>query len=148
MSKLDSIAIKNLETLVSLNDKVEELDVQMTNDYKFNGCGLVISSDVIKSGVNIPRSVFFIHEDTAFLNSMIKVFGNSIPQYIIKNVLLVHNRKHPNKRKYVKDEIGSTMQAQRESNDWYLKAHTMSEKNCYNIFNPNYKPYTWKDVRN
>ena len=40
------------------------------------------------------------------------------------------------------------MQSQRESNNWYSKAHSMSEKNCYNIFNPNYKPYTWDDVRN
>ena len=131
----------------NINNKTEELDVKVLPQHKFNGCGLVISSEVIRSGVNIPKSVFFTHEDTSFMFMTNKVLGN-IPQYVIKNILLVHNRKHPNKRKYVKDEMGSTMQAQRESNDWYLKAHTMSEKNCYNIFNPNYKPYTWKDVRN
>ena len=31
--------------------------------YKLNDFGLVISSDVIKSGVNIPKCEFFIHED-------------------------------------------------------------------------------------
>ena len=135
------------EEMDNINNKTEELDVKVLPQHKFNGCGLVISSEVIRSGVNIPKSVFFTHEDTSFMFMTNKVLGN-IPQYVIKNILLVHNRKHPNKRKYVKDEMGSTMQAQRESNDWYLKAHTMSEKNCYNIFNPNYKPYTWKDVRN
>ena len=49
-----------------INNKIEELDVRTVNSYKFNGCGLVISSDVIKNGVNIPKSTFFIHEDTAF----------------------------------------------------------------------------------
>ena len=35
---------------------------------------------------------------------------------------------------------------QRESNDWYVKAHKMSEQNCYNLFNPKYKSKNWKDV--
>jgi hypothetical protein len=128
-----------------INNKTEDLDVITLPKHKFNGCGLVISSEVIRSGVNIPKSVFFTHEDTSFMLMTNKVLGH-IPQYIIKNILLVHNRKHPNKRKYVRGEIGDTMQSQRESNDWYSKAHSMSEKNCYNIFNPNYKPYTWDDV--
>ena len=57
-----------LDEMDEINDKIENLDVTITNQYKFNGCGLVISSDIIKSGVNIPKSVFFIHEDTAFLS--------------------------------------------------------------------------------
>ena len=56
----------------------------MVNPYKFNGCGLVISSDVIKSGVNIPKSAFFIHEDTAFMHSLKRTFNGNIPQFIIK----------------------------------------------------------------
>ena len=130
-----------------INNKTEELDIRILSQHKFNGCGLVISSEVIRSGVNIPKSVFFTHEDTSLMFMTNKVLGN-IPQYVIKNILLVHNRKHNNKRRYVRGETGDTMQSQRESNNWYSKAHSMSEKNCYNIFNPNYKPYTWDDVRN
>ena len=129
----------------AINDKTEELDVKILPQHKFNGCGLVISSEVIKAGVNIPRSVFFVHEDTSFMLMTQKVLGN-IPQYVIKNILLVHNRKHPDKRKHVIGETGKTMQLKRESNDWYLKAHKMSEQNCYNLFNPNYKAFSWKDV--
>ena len=129
-----------------INDKTEDLDVRTLNHHKFNGCGLVISSEVIKAGVNIPKSVFFVHEDTAFMHMTNKVLGN-IPQYIIKNILLVHNRKHPDKRVHVKGEdTNLPMQVRRETNDWYITAHQMSESNCYNLFNPGYKSFTWKDV--
>ena len=90
------------EEMDEINDKVDDLDIQTTNELKFNGCGLVISSDVIKSGANIPKSVFFVHEDTAFLNNLFIHFKGEIPQYIIKNILLDHNRKLPNKRMFIK----------------------------------------------
>ena len=36
-----------------INEKTTELEIKQTKQLKFNGCGLVISSDVIKSGANI-----------------------------------------------------------------------------------------------
>ena len=126
-----------------INDKTDELDVRIISPHKFNGCGLVISSEVIKAGVNIPESVFFVHEDSAFMQMTNKVLGN-IPQYVIKNVLLVHNRKHPDKRKYIKGEEGP--EGGRRSHEWYMKANRMCEQNYINLFNPNYKSYTWEDV--
>ena len=136
----------NINEMNSFNDKVEDLDIKVLNQHKFNGCGLVISSEVIKAGVNIPRSVFFVHEDTSFMIVLQKLLG-LIPQYIIKNILLVHNRNHPKKRMYVKDErLDGTMNEKRRSNNWYVRANEMSEKNCYNSLNPNYKAFTWDDV--
>jgi hypothetical protein len=130
----------------SINSKTEELDVKILPQHKFNGCGLVISSEVIKSGVNIPKSVFFVHEDSAFMYMTNKVLGN-IPQYAIKNILLVHNRNHPKKRMYVINErLDGTMNEKRRSNGWYVKANSMSEQNYINLFNPNYKSFTWGDV--
>ena len=140
----------NLQEMNEFNDKVEELDVRTVSPYKFNGCGLIISSEVIKSGINIPRSVFFIHEDTAFMNSMIKMLDGSIPQYIIKNVLLVHNRKHPDKRMYVKGESeieNHDVGKKRLTHSWYDKANKMCEHNAYNMFNQS-RTYTWEDVFN
>ena len=131
-----------------INNKTNELDVRIAPQHKFNGCGLVISSEVIKSGVNIPRSVFFVHEDTAFMLMTQKVLGN-IPQYIIKNILMVHNRKHPNKRMYIEGEEGinkTDTGAQRRVHSWYSKANKICEQNYVNLFNPNYKSLTWKDV--
>ncbi len=134
------------EEMNKINEKTEDLEVLIAPQHKFNGCGLVISSEVIKSGVNIPRSVFFVHEDTSFMLMTQKILGN-IPQYIIKNILLVHNRNHPKKRMYVKNEReDGTMNEKRRSNDWYVKANKMSEQNCYNIFNPNYKSFKWENV--
>ena len=134
------------EEMNKINEKTEELEVLIAPQHKFNGCGLVISSEIIKSGVNIPRSVFFVHEDTSFMLMTQKILGN-IPQYIIKNILLVHNRNHPKKRMYIEGERkDGTMNQKRRSNDWYVKANKMSEQNCYNIFNPNYKSFKWKDV--
>lgn len=135
----------NKEEMNSFNDKVEELDVRVIQPHKFNGCGLVISSEVIKAGVNIPSSVFFVHEDTSFMLMTQKVLGQ-IPQYHFKNILIVHNRNHPNKRNYVLGESGNTLNQKRRSNDWYVKANKYCEENCYNIFNPNYKSKTWSDI--
>ena len=136
----------SIDEMNSFNDKVEDLDVKVLNQHKFNGCGLVFSSEVVKSGVNIPKSVFFVHEDTSFMIMIQKVLG-MIPQYVIKNILLVHNRNHPKKRMYIEGErTDGTMNEKRRSNDWYVKANEMSEKNCYNFLNPNYKSYTWEDV--
>jgi hypothetical protein len=136
----------SIDEMNEFNDKVTDLDVRVLDQFKFNGCGLVISSDVIKSGVNIPKSTFFVHEDTAFQNMLIKIFENSIPQYVIKNILLVHNRNHPKKRMYIKDERkDGTMNEKRRSNDWYVKANKMCEHNAYNMFNQS-KVFTWEDV--
>ena len=89
-----------IDEMNKINADVEDLDVRVLDRPKFNGCGLVISSDIIKSGVNIPQSAFFVHEDTAFMLMLHRVLGG-IPQYVIKNILLVHNRKHTKKRSYV-----------------------------------------------
>ena len=136
----------NIDEMNSFNDKVEKLDIRVINQYKFNGCGLVMSSDVVKSGVNIPNSSFFIHEDTAFMLQLQRLFGGEIPQYVIKNILLVHNRKHTKKRSYVKGQMKSDdVSGGRLRHDWYKKASDMSHHNCYNMFNQS-KIYTWDDV--
>lgn len=132
----------------TFNDKVQSLDLSIVSPHKFNGCGLVISSEVIKAGVNIPKSVFFIHEDTAFMLMTQKVLGN-IPQYHFRNILLVHNRKHPEKRNYILGEENvdkADVGGQRKVHDWYVPANKLCEQNVYNLFNPNYKAKTWKDV--
>jgi|TARA_R110000744_G_scaffold145979_2_gene258774 hypothetical protein len=138
----------NIDEMNNINDKVEDLDVKVINQYKFNGCGLVISSDLVKSGVNIPKSSFFIHEDTAFMLQLQQLFGGKIPQYVIKNILLVHNRKHTKKRSYIIGELESDdVSGGRLRHDWYKKASDMSHHNCYNMFNQS-KIYTWEDVFN
>ena len=135
------------EEMDEINDKVEDLDIQVTQNLKFNGCGLVISSDVIRSGVNIPKSVFFVHEDTAFMNNCLIHFQGQLTQYIIKNVLLVHNRKLPNKRMYIKGQDFETddMTVMRKKQYWFPNADKMSQQNAFNLNKQAYT-YTWEDV--
>ena len=134
------------DKMEEINSDVESPHIESTYDYKFNGCGLVISSEIIRSGVNIPKSVFFTHEDTAFMNKMLTIFGNNqIPLYIVKNILLVHNREHPRKRKYVVGEDGKDINEQRKSTDWYPKASEYSKYNAYNFMKQT-KTYKWEDV--
>ena len=139
--------IMSQEEMDKINDKVEDLDIQQTTDLKFNGCGLVISSDVIKSGVNIPKSVFFVHEDTAFMNNCLIHFQRKLPQYIIKNILLVHNRKLPNKRMYIQGQDFKTddMTKMRKEQYWFANADKMSQMNAFNLTGQGYT-YTWEDV--
>ena len=139
--------IMSQEEMDKINDKVDDLDIQVTDKLKFNGCGLVISSDVIKSGVNIPKSVFFVHEDTAFMNNCFIHFQRKLPQYIIKNILLVHNRKLPNKRMYIQGQDFKTddMTKMRKEQYWFANADKMSQMNAFNLTEQGYT-YTWEDV--
>ena len=138
----------NIDEMNAFNDKVEDLDVKVIHQYKFNGCGLVMSSELVKSGVNIPKSSFFIHEDTAFMLQLQQMFQGKIPQYVIKNILLVHNRKHTKKRSYIKGELKTDdVSGGRLRHDWYKRASDMSHHNCYNMFNQS-RIYTWEDVFN
>lgn len=136
------------EEMDTINNKTEDLEVVLLPHHKFNGCGLVISSEVVKAGANIPRGMFFVHEDTAFMHMTNKLLGN-IPQYVIRNILLVHNRKHHSKRYKVKGEQGidpTNTGLLREQHNWYKRAYQASSENLANLFNPNYKFKTWKDV--
>ena len=136
----------NIDEMNAFNDKVEDLDVKVIHQYKFNGCGLVMSSELVKSGVNIPKSSFFIHEDTAFMLQLQQMFQGNIPQYVIKNMLLVHNRKHTKKRSYILGELEyDDVSGGRLRHDWYKKASDMSHHNTYHMFNQS-KTYTWDDV--
>ena len=139
--------VMSIEEMNKFNDDIDELDVRVVNPYKFNGCGLIISSDVVKSGVNIPRSMMMVHEDTAFQNALIRTFGGSIPQFVIKNILLVHNRKHPRKRMYVVGEKshGDNFHDHRKDHDWYNKVWQADHHN-YNTMYSQAKVYKWGDV--
>ena len=134
------------DKMEEINSDTESPHIESTYNYKFNGCGLVMSSELVRSGVNIPKCVFFTHEDTALMNKMLTLFGNNqIPLYIVKNILLVHNREHPRKRKYVQDEVGSDINEQRKSNDWYKVASEMSKLNAYNFMKQG-RNFNWEDV--
>ena len=136
----------SIEEMNAINDKTEDLQIVIPPRHKVNGCGLVVSSEVIKAGVNIPRSIMLVHEDTAFMNMTNKLLGN-VPQYILKNLLLVHNRHHPRKRMYVLDEnVNMNSSEKRESRNWYKRIFDMDNINCSKLFTQ-HTAFTWDDVK-
>ncbi len=137
----------NINEMNKFNDKVEDLDIINVKPHKFNGCGFVISSDAVKAGVNIPKGAFFI-DDTALQNMAKKVLPD-MPQYHFRNILIVHNRKHPKKRSWILAENDvDYIDDRRKSTKWYNIANEFCKINDANIFNPNHKFYTWDDVWN
>ena len=126
----------NIEEMNKINEKSDEFDIAVIDYPRFDGSGLVISTDLIQNGINIPRSVWACGEDTSFQNMIRIIMGKSYKQFIIKNILKVHNRNHPNKREYVKGEgnmKGESVKLKRNTNQTWQTVHKLSESNLYNL---------------
>lgn len=113
---------------------------------KFDGSLLCISSDLIKAGCNIPRGVIGLSgEDTSFMVSCMKIMDKQYRQIIVKNILKIHNREHPEKRKYctLKDGHVST---QDNKGDRYKKIRELSKHNLNVYQNSSQERFlTWQD---
>jgi len=57
-----------------------------------------------------------------------KIMGNLYVQYVVKNILKVHNRHYPNKRHYALNILGEES-TQRKKGDWYTVIRGTNEKN-------------------
>lgn len=77
---------------------IEEVVVEAFSEPKADGSCLVMTSDLIKSGVNIPHALIHNGEDESLCRMAKLVMGDSFVQYHIANILRVHNRRHPHKR--------------------------------------------------
>ena len=126
----------SIEEMNKINETVEDFDINMIDYPRFDGSGLVISTDLIQNGINIPRAVWACGEDTAFQNMIKIIMGKSYRQFVIKNILKVHNRNHPHKREYVKGEgsmKGESVKLKRNTNQKWQTVHKLSESNLYNL---------------
>ena len=93
----------SIEKMNEINAKAKEFEFTYINKPKISGACLVLSADLIKSGVNIPSCL--IYNDDEGLSIMCeKLLGNQFIQFICKNVLHIHARRHPQKRCYVANE--------------------------------------------
>ena len=137
----------SIEEMNDINDRADGAEILTLNAPKFDGSGLIISSDLIKAGANIPLGIFGLAaEDTAFMYSCLQVLGNNYKQFIIKNILKVHNRQHPKKRRYALDMVEEQESTQRIKGDWYNKLRDMNKKNLNIAFNnPQGKFLTYND---
>lgn len=135
-----------LETMNEINDRYDELDVRILKYPKFDGSCLVISSDLIKSGVNIPHALLCSGEDTSLADMAKLICGDTYIQFIVKNILRVHNRRHPRKRLYIKNEDNPMGWCDERKGNWWEILMNMSKINLSRLKNTQDKFYTFKDV--
>jgi hypothetical protein len=136
----------SIEQMNAINSEIEQIDIQTLNYPKIDGSCLVLTSDLIKCGVNIPPC--FIHNDDESLSFMAqRILGDSYVQIIFKNILKVHARRHPNKRMYIANENNPRGFCGKEKGDWWTLFKKMSQHNLNSLFNNTGKFYTYEDFK-
>ena len=93
----------SIDKMNQINAKADDFDFSYIQYPKISGACLVLSSDLIKSGINIPSCLLY-NDDEGLSIMAEKLLGQNFMQFVCQNVLHVHARRHPNKRMYVKGE--------------------------------------------
>ena len=134
-----------IETMNEINSETEEFDFTYINKPKISGACLVISSDLIKFGVNIPPCL--IYNDDHGLSIMAeKLCGDNFIQFICKNLLHVHARRHPQKRLYVLNE-NNPNSFEDKKQDRFLTFKELSQLNIQNLYDGKNKFYEYEDFK-
>lgn len=118
----------NQSEMNDINNQADEYDIKIIDQPKFDGSLLTISNDLLLNGINIPPAVQGTGEDTSFQDMIKVIMGTSYKQFVIKNILKVHNRNHPNKRNYILGEDSSISPRNRRSKN---KVFDDIHKNSY-----------------
>lgn len=141
--------VMSIDEMNEINSKYKELDIRILNQPRFDGSGAIFSSDIIKSGANIPLAAFGIaSDDTFMMEACRKTMGDKYVQYIVKNILKVHNREHPRKRNYALNIKGEES-TQSKKGDWYKVIRNTNEQNLHMYSNINQnKFFTYQDCLN
>ena len=114
----------SIDEMNDINQKSDELDIRILKQPQFDGSILVLSSDLLKNGVNVPRCILgHAVDDTSMMNSCKQIMGDLYVQFVIKNILKVHNRNHTNKRNYCLqmegDRVCTQEKGPNQRGDWY-----------------------------
>jgi len=135
----------SIETMNSINSKISDFNFIKIDYTKIDGSFLVISSNLIKSGVSIPLCMLY-NDDEGFAISYEQLYKNNIRQYICKNLLKVHARRHPKKRMYVKNENNEYSFNDKKGNAFH-KLKSLSQYNLQVLRSGKGKFATYKDLK-
>ena len=135
----------SIEEMNEINSKIEDFDFRSINYPKIDGSCLVISSDLIKSGVNIPLCLIY-NDDEGLAISAQQLCGQNFIQFICKNLLKVHARRHPQKRLYVLNEDNPNSFDDRKPSS-FVKFKEMSQANIGSLINGKNKFYEYSDFK-
>ena len=136
----------SIEKMNEINGKVEEFDFSYIQYPKISGACLVFSSDLIKSGVNIPPCMLYNDDEGLSIMSK-KMLGQNYLQFVCQNILHVHARRHPQKRVYVKDE-NNPYSFIGDKNDNFQKFLKMSKENIQTLVTGKGKFKEYNDLKN
>lgn len=141
-------SLMSIEKMNKINSKVNELDIRTINYPKIDGSCLVITSDLIKSGINLPHSLLLYGDDSSFGSIAKQIMGDKFIQFTVKNVLKVHARRHPKKRLYILNEDNPRGFCGNKKGKWSEITDKYSKYNLNNLINSQNKFYTFNDVFN
>ena len=138
----------SIKDMNKINSEVEEFDFNYINSPKIDGSCLVLSADLIKFGVNVPSCLIY-NDDNGLSIMADKLLGRNYIQFICKNLLKVHARRHPLKRLYVLDEVSDTHTGNLNKSSAYDEFRRLSDANIQTLASnsPN-KFYEYKDFKN
>ena len=135
-----------IETMNEINSTIDELDIRVISYPKLDGSCLVISSDLIKFGVNIPSCMIYNDDHGLSIMSQ-KLMGQNYKQFIFKNLLKVHARRHPKKRLYVLEENNPNSFGDRKNNK-FNEFKSMSDENIEMLLRDNNKRFNrYEDLK-
>ena len=135
----------SIERMNEINAESKEFDFTYIQQPKISGSCLVLSSDIIKAGVNVPLCLIYNDDEGLSIMSKI-VLGNNFIQFICKNILHVHARRHAKKRLYVMDENNPHSFAP-QKNDTFKRFKEMSQANIANLIQNKNKFYEYEDFK-
>lgn len=135
----------SIERMNEINAESKEFDFTYIQQPKISGSCLVLSSDIIKAGVNVPLCLIYNDDEGLSIMSKI-VLGNNFIQFICKNILHVHARRHAKKRLYVMDENNPHSFAP-QKNDTFKRFKEMSQANIANLLQNKNKFYEYEDFK-
>jgi hypothetical protein len=136
----------SIEKMNEINGKVNEFDFTYIQYPKISGACLVLSSDLIKSGVNVPSCLIYNDDEGLSIMSQ-RILGPNFVQFICKNILHVHARRHPNKRLYVKGEDNPHSFINKK-NKKFQTLLDLSKKNVNSLITGEGKFYEYSDLKN
>ena len=124
----------SIDEMNEINKKADELDLRILRHPQFDGSILVLSSDLLKNGVNVPRCILgHAVDDTSMMSSCSQIMGDTYVQFIVKNILKVHNRNHPKKRRYCLqmegDRICTQEKGPNQRGSWYENLKQLANVN-------------------
>jgi len=140
------MSIEDMNEINERSLKEHDIDIVPLADPKFDGSCVVFRSDIVKSGVNIPHALLMSGEDTSFGYIAKKILGDGYIQFHVRNLLRVHNRRHPKKRHYILDEDNPLgFCGEKDKGKWWKILEQWSKENLYNLNNPNFRFHTWNE---